>query len=146
VLVLGCAPRAGSGGPADLVHTNPEGAEPTVFVEVPPEPRPPEPEPTEPSRVAQPVDIAAREQARQLFSEAVQLFEAGNYAAAVVKFEAAYQLAPLPQLLFNIARALEQQGDVAAACQVYRSASTDPTSDDRLRAEAANRLAQLRCP
>jgi tetratricopeptide (TPR) repeat protein len=135
-LLLACAtqPSGRTSAPTD--------AEPVLFVEVPPEPPRAEPEPTEPP----PAHDIDRADAKRLFQEGVQLYEAGDIAGAVEKFEEAYDTEPLPALLFNIARGYDQLGDVAQACFLYGHLKTDPASDDRMRDEAAKRIAQLSCP
>lgn len=148
-IALACVPNSG-GGTAQPVEAEPGGAEPvatapTVFVEAPPEPKRAEPEPSSPAPVEH-VDHAAREQAKLLFVEAVELYEAGDIAAAIEKFEQAYALAPMPALLFNIARGREQLGDVAGACATYERAQIDPQADASMRDVATQRLAQLNCP
>jgi hypothetical protein len=152
MLALACATKP-SGETTDPVNADPVGAEPvasqpTVFVEPPPEPpREPtrvEPEPSPPPSAD--VDATAREQAKLLFQDGLELFEAGDIAAAVAKFEQAYALVPLPAMLFNIARGREQLGDVAGACTSYRLAEADPQADARMREEAAKRIASLNCP
>ena len=46
----------------------------------------------------------AEDQARQHFLKARQHHATGEYPAAIVEYQAAYSLAPLPELLFNIAQ------------------------------------------
>jgi hypothetical protein len=142
-LSLACVAKP-PGGPAGET-AEPFGAEPVVFVEVPPEPTRVEPEPSEPP-LAETLDADQRDEAKRLFQAAVQLYEAGDIAAAVVKFREAYALAPLPAVLFNIARGQEQLGDVVGACESYRRAHTDPLADDSMRDAASKQRAQLNCP
>jgi tetratricopeptide (TPR) repeat protein len=50
-----------------------------------------------------PVSDAARAEARDVFRAGVERFNDGSFKAALVKFQKAYALAPLPAVLFNIA-------------------------------------------
>jgi hypothetical protein len=124
------------------VAAEPVRTEPVVFVEAPPDPT--KRSPSEP--VAEPPNEAQREQAKRLFEEGVQAYEAGDIVTAVDKFREAYLLAPLPALLFNIARGQEQLGDMLGACESYRTMNADPAADDDMRLLATERMLQLGCP
>ncbi|MSP26723.1 MAG: hypothetical protein EXR75_16595 [Myxococcales bacterium] len=54
--------------------------------------------------------------------EALDLFRAGDYAAALVKFETADALVPAPTLKLHAARCLDKLGRMSAAAAQYRSA------------------------
>lgn len=62
----------------------------------------------------------AKAQARVKFSEGNASYEQGNFREALKSFEAAYQLAPLPGFLFNVAQCHRQLGDFAQASSAYR--------------------------
>jgi hypothetical protein len=62
----------------------------------------------------------AKAQARVKFSEGNAAYEQGNFREALKSFEAAYQLAPLPGFLFNVAQCHRQLGDFAQAASAYR--------------------------
>lgn len=64
----------------------------TAEPEPEPEPEPEEPDPTE-------------QEAAALFREGSMFYELGQYPEAIDKFEAAWKLAPVPQLLFNLGQA-----------------------------------------
>ncbi|MFZ5481264.1 MAG: hypothetical protein ACOZNI_31180 [Myxococcota bacterium] len=59
---------------------------------------------------AAPVDPASDARARELFQNGSELYEEGQYEAAIVAWEEAYRLSSRPLLLFNIANALERLG------------------------------------
>ncbi len=60
---------------------------------------------------------------RELAKEAQVDSNAGRFDAAVQKLKQAYQMARVPALARNIARALVKQGKLVAACDYYREAS-----------------------
>jgi tetratricopeptide (TPR) repeat protein len=129
------------------IDTPPAGAEPVVFLEIPPNPPRVEPEPAEAaSPSAHDPSEEQRDHAKRLFQAGVQLYEAGDIAGALEKFGEAYVYAPLPALLFNIARAQEQLGDVAGACQTYKTLRADPEASDSMRDSTIERITALKCP
>ncbi len=70
-----------------------EGTDPSD--ETPDEPTEPEAEEPDPTQ----------QEAAALFREGSMFYELGQYEDAIVKFEAAWKLAPVPQLLFNLGQA-----------------------------------------
>lgn len=58
-----------------------------------------------------------RNRARQLYTEAQALFEAGNHAQAEASFRAAYAAVPSPVVLKAIAAAQEHQGNISGAIE-----------------------------
>jgi iron complex outermembrane receptor protein len=60
-----------------------------------------------------------RERARQEFSAARVDFDAGRFEVALSHLERAYALVPHPELLFNIARCLEELHRTPAAVDAY---------------------------
>jgi tetratricopeptide (TPR) repeat protein len=139
-LVLACASK-----PAGEPTTSSPASEPVVFVEAPPDSqaRRPAAEPTpDPGPEPNPDDL---ERAKQLFADGLALYEAGDFAAAVQRFEQAYQLAPLPPLRFNIARGKEKLGDIVGACAQYAELLADPNTDDNVRQQASQQSLQLKC-
>lgn len=94
---------------ADSAEGQPEGDTPTSETptgETPtgetPDAAPAEPPPQEP--VADEPDPTQQE-AAALFREGSMFYELGQYEDAIDKFEAAWKLAPVPQLLFNLGQA-----------------------------------------
>ena len=89
---------------------------------------------------------ARMEEARQRYQRGLQLFNEGNYEAARVEFERAYQLAPTFKLLYNIGLSYEQLGDYVQA-QVsltkYLEQGSTEISEER-RKEVEKELAQIR--
>jgi tetratricopeptide (TPR) repeat protein len=64
-------------------------------------------------------DAATVEQARTRFNKGVQLFRDGNYEAALVEFERAYELAPSYRLLYNIAQVEYERHDYVSALEHF---------------------------
>jgi tetratricopeptide (TPR) repeat protein len=62
----------------------------------------------------------AKAQAREKFNDGNAAYEQGNFHQALASFEAAYQLAPLPGFLFNVAQCHRQLGNYAHAASSYR--------------------------
>jgi hypothetical protein len=62
----------------------------------------------------------AKAQAREKFNAGNAAYEQGNYREALKAFEAAYQLAPLPGFLFNVAQCHRQLEDFTRAASAYR--------------------------
>lgn len=62
----------------------------------------------------------AKAQARVKFSEGNAAYEQGKFREALKFFEAAYELAPLPGFLFNVAQCHRQLGDFSQAASAYR--------------------------
>lgn len=62
----------------------------------------------------------AKAQARARFNDGNAAYEQGNFREALTAFEAAYQLAPLPGFLFNVAQCHRQLGNYAHAASSYR--------------------------
>ena len=58
--------------------------------------------------------------AKEFYARGEQLYTQGRYDAAWVEFSSAYQIAPLPELLFNLARTEEKLNRPAAAAKHYR--------------------------
>lgn len=141
-LVAACAAKPETSRPS---AAEPAGTEPVVFVEAPPGPTRSTPEPSDRPPDETPSE-AQHEEAKRLFQEAVQAYEAGDILAAIEKFRAAYLLAPLPAILFNIARGQEQLGDLTGACETYRRANADPLADDATRRAATEQTVKLNCP
>lgn len=58
--------------------------------------------------------------AERLFHEAQEAFQAGRYQTALERYEAAYELAPLPDILFNIAQSHRNLGQYDEAATKFR--------------------------
>jgi tetratricopeptide (TPR) repeat protein len=77
---------------------------------------------------------SAKQKARSHFRQGKAYQDAGAYDDAVREYEAAYKLAPLPQLLFNIGQAQRLKGDKQKALEAYQrflaAAPDDPFADE----------------
>jgi hypothetical protein len=72
-----------------------------------------------PAALADSVDPAARATARKLGGEAVKLFESGDFAGALEKFNTADSLVPAPTLGLYAARCLVKLGRMVEASERY---------------------------
>lgn len=63
-----------------------------------------------------------RQEAQKIFREGQQMFEEGRFSEAAVHFLHAFQLDPHPAIMYNIARASEEAGDLLKALQYFRAA------------------------
>jgi Outer membrane protein beta-barrel domain/Tetratricopeptide repeat len=63
--------------------------------------------------------------ARALGKAGTDAFRAGRYDQAIASYQAAYDLAPRPGVLFNIGRAYHKKGDAKHALEYYRRYLTD---------------------
>src|SRR5688572_26189693 len=85
---------------------------------------------------------AERASAERAFQRGSAHFNLGEYAEAVLAFEEAYRLQPLPLLLYNIAQSYRYLGDHAKALTFYKTyLREDPRS--RYRAEVQRRIGEL---
>jgi tetratricopeptide (TPR) repeat protein len=83
--------------------------------------------------------------ARELFLQGSVSYEAAEYDAAIEKFEAAYRLSALPDLLFNIAQAYRQKGPAfcATALRYYeRHLQEEPAASNQ--AEIQELMTEMR--
>jgi Flp pilus assembly protein TadD len=74
--------------------------------------------------------------ARELFKQGIVAYMKGDYAAARQHFEQAQALVPRPQVLFNLVRVAEKQGDRKAACNFF-TALMSSKLDARMKQTAA---------
>ena len=73
---------------------------------------------------------AAREAARSLGLEALQLYDRGEYSAALTRFEQAYSVYPAPTLGLHAARCLVRLGRLASALEAYARVTRRPLDAD----------------
>jgi tetratricopeptide (TPR) repeat protein len=86
-----------------------------------------------------------REEARRRADSGRAHFEAGRYAEAALEFQAAYEAAPEPELLYNLGRCYHAAGLAdRAAAEYQRYLNTNPKADDR--AEVLQLIEQLKSP
>lgn len=79
-------------------------------------------------------DDPAIAKAKKLTTDGRKLFDLGKFAQALAKFEAAYEISPIPGLLFNIGQCHRNLGDYDAAIFSFKKYL-------RLLPEAPNRAA-----
>jgi tetratricopeptide (TPR) repeat protein len=87
-------------------------------------------------------EAPGQDQARALFASGTDLYDRGEFLEAARDFEHAYELDPLPDLLFNIGAAYDRGGDFAAAVRFYRrfAAATKDAHEARLANKRADVL------
>lgn len=83
-------------------------------------------------------------QVEELSAQGAARFRAENYRAALVFFEEAYALQPVPNLLYNIARAYEELEEWDPAIEYFERFLTAPDADARARETAMNRIQSIR--
>lgn len=71
----------------------------------------------------------ANPKARELAKEADRFYRDNRYQEAAAKLKEAYALEPNPLFLYNIARALDQAGEVQASLDAYRQYVGLPSGD-----------------
>jgi tetratricopeptide (TPR) repeat protein len=81
-------------------------------------------------------------EARQHYQKGKQLFDGGDFRAAMAEFAAADKLAPSPLLEFNIALCHERLGEKAEAVRRYRN-YLDRAPDAQNRAQVEAKIAAL---
>ena len=69
---------------------------------------------------AQEFTPAVRAKAKARIKKARAAYEAGNYDQAVVEYQAAYKIMPLPDILFNLGQILRVKEDKPEALKAYR--------------------------
>jgi tetratricopeptide (TPR) repeat protein len=73
-----------------------------------------------------------RERAREHFEKGRYRFRAGRYREAIEHFELAYEIAPAPEILYNIGRCREELGEEGSAVDNYEMyLRMSPDADDR---------------
>ena len=82
----------------------------------------------------------------RLSNQAVEAYQAGDYARAVELLRQAYKLRADPVLLYNLGKAEEARGNKEEAIRRYRAFLSSPTGDARLRSKAEARLSVLEAP
>lgn len=79
------------------------------------------PEPAAPPQPAAPAPEDPKEAAARFYEEGITLFQTGEYGEAAERFQQAYNFDPAPNLLFNLARALEMAGKKDEAVLHYKA-------------------------
>jgi tetratricopeptide (TPR) repeat protein len=91
---------------------------------------------------AQAVDASADAAARAEFEAGRDAYDTGRFTEALAHYERSHALSPRPQLLFNVARAAEADGQPARALDAYR-AYLDALPAAENRAFVEGRVAKL---
>ena len=86
---------------------------------------------------------AAAARARTLFADGERAFRVGELDRAAATFKAAYEVCPLPPLLFNLAQVQRQRKDYERALFFYRQYLATSSESDPQRAEVRLRIAEL---
>ena len=82
---------------------------------------------------------------RDRYELAVSKYNAGDFATAAQEFEAAYNLKPVPRLLFNIAQAHRKQDHLTESINYFeRYLEADPQIKPEVRAEVLAYRAELK--
>lgn len=89
-------------------------------------------------------DVSVAERVENLSAEGAEHFAEGEYEEAIAKFEEAYELEPVPNLLFNIGRCYEQLEDWERAEHHYEEFVRSPDIDDDARDQAMDRVRSMR--
>jgi len=88
---------------------------------------------------------AERTEALRDLQEGNRLFDAGDYLAALARFESAYAKVPSPKLFFNFAQVHRRLGRTVEALDFYeRYLAETPDAPAKLRTEAQQRTADLK--
>lgn len=95
---------------------------------------------------AQPPSAEAVAEAREHFERGVELFNEGRNDAALAEFDRAYEIAPAPPVLYNIARVHEALGHAVEAADAYEKYLEEGGSSlsERRRHEATAALERQR--
>src|SRR5262249_52373285 len=85
---------------------------------------------------------AALGQAKAHLKQGVAFCAAGDYDHAIGEYQAAYQLAPLPEALFNLGQAHRAKGELEKAIELYKKYLAVAEKGE-MRTEAQRRVAEL---
>jgi tetratricopeptide (TPR) repeat protein len=84
------------------------------------------------------------EEFKRLTSQAQEQFSAKNYEAAAELFIKAYELKPVSNILYNVARIYEQAGNLEQALTYYQKFVKSPNVEKENRDDALERIKSLR--
>lgn len=84
-----------------------------------------------------------QDRAQALAEQATEQFGDGQYDEAAILFQQAYNLDPHPVILFNLARAHQEMGDLPTALQLFQTL-VDAGASERAREAARNRMSEIR--
>jgi len=84
------------------------------------------------------------EEARELFADGVRYAEAGEFGRAVIAFRRAAEIKPAPAVVFNLASALYEAGELAEAAEQAEAVRGAEDADPELKERAEVLLDQIR--
>jgi hypothetical protein len=93
--------------------------------------------------MAAPAPAGGSGEAERLFQQGLKAYDAREFARAIESFEAAYRLAPLPEILFDIGMAQRGLGDCPRAAKAFDAFIAAVPSSDPLLPRARERRAEL---
>lgn len=82
-------------------------------------------------------------QVEELSAQGFTRFRNGDYRGAIVLFEEAYNIEPVPNLLYNIARCYEELGELETAVDYFQRYTRLPGVEDSDRQAAEDRISNL---
>jgi hypothetical protein len=85
----------------------------------------------------------ARVRAQQHFQNGVELYQNGNYAAALIEFESAYEAFPAPEVLYNMGQTATEAHEYALALEYFGRYLEDHAVDDTRRDEVLAEIQRL---
>lgn len=98
---------------------------------------------TGPALAPEPAASSTQDRIDTLVEEGTGLYEAEDYVGAVAKFQAAYELDPDPNFLYNIGRTYEEAAQLQEAVDYYRRFAQQPGIALELRKQAVERIKVL---
>jgi tetratricopeptide (TPR) repeat protein len=84
------------------------------------------------------------EKVEQLSQDGAKLYRAGDYQGAARKFEAAYELEPVPNLLFNAAKCYEKLEQWDNSIALYKKFSVAPDVDPKAKDLALQQIQAIK--
>jgi tetratricopeptide (TPR) repeat protein len=92
---------------------------------------------------ARPPTQAQIDEARRLFTEGSQHYQAGRLDQALERFLAAWRIVRSPELAYNVARTYERMGDAQHGIEFYRSYLEQAAPDAAERQNVERRITEL---
>ncbi len=91
----------------------------------------------------QPPSPQQLDEARRLFIEGTQHYQAGRLDEALQRFLAAWRIVPSPELAYNVARTYERMGDSQRGIEFYRNYLRQAAPDAAERQDVERRIGEL---
>jgi hypothetical protein len=85
---------------------------------------------------------AVKAKAKARIKKARAYYEAGQYAEAITEYKGAYQLTPVPEIIFNVGQISRVKGDKAQAVVFYRKYLQE-APEGRMAGEAKKQIAEV---